>query len=126
MIPRKRMVTLRSDYTIDQALQTIKHNGYSRYPVRRGKSQDIIGFIHAKDLLGKKGTKKLSSMKKLIRPVYFIPENKKISSQLRHFKSRRMHQALVLSEEGDIRGLITLEDILEQMVGSIEDEYDVE
>jgi putative hemolysin len=126
MIPRKRMVTLRSDYTIDQALKTIKHNGYSRYPVRRGKSQDIIGFIHAKDLLGKKGTKKLSSMKKLIRPVYFIPENKKISSQLRHFKSRRMHQALVLSEEGDIRGLITLEDILEQMVGSIEDEYDVE
>jgi len=124
MVPRKRMVTLRSDYTIDEALRSIKRNGYSRYPVRKGKSQEIIGFIHAKDLLGKKGQKKLESMKKLIRPVYFIPEDKKISSQLRHFKGRRMHQAIALDEEGDVAGLITLEDILEQMVGSIEDEYD--
>jgi putative hemolysin len=124
MIPKKRMVTLRSDYTIDQALRTIKRNGYSRYPVRKGQSQEIIGFIHAKDLLGKKGSKKLSTMRKLVRPPYFIPETKKINSQLRHFKSRRLHQAVVLNEEGDIRGLITLEDILEQMVGSIEDEYD--
>jgi putative hemolysin len=124
MVPKKRMVTLRSDYTIDQALRTIKRNGYSRYPVRKGKSQEIIGFIHAKDLLGKKGHKKLNSMKKLIRPEYYIPENKKISSQLRHFKGRRLHQAIVLSEKGDVIGLITLEDILEQMVGSIEDEFD--
>ncbi len=125
MVPKKRMVTLSSDYTIDQALKTIKRNGYSRYPVRRNKSQEIIGFIHAKDLLGKKGTKKLSSMKKLIRPPYFIPENKKINSQLRHFKSRRLHQAVVLNDEGEVKGILTLEDILEQMVGSIEDEYDV-
>jgi putative hemolysin len=125
MIPRKRMVTLRSDYTIDQALKTVKRYGYSRYPVRLGKSQEIIGFIHSKDLLGKKGSKKLSTMQKLIRPPYFIPENKKINTQLRNFKSRRMHQALVLNGEGDIRGLLTLEDILEQMVGSIEDEYDI-
>jgi putative hemolysin len=124
MVPKRRMVTLSSEYTIDHALKTIKRNGYSRYPVRRNKSQEIIGFIHAKDLLGKKGTKKLSTMKKLIRPAYFISENKKINSQLRHFKSRRLHQAVVLNEEGEVRGLITLEDILEQMVGSIEDEYD--
>lgn len=125
MVPRKRMVTLSSNYTIDQALKTVKRHGYSRYPVRRNKSQEIIGFIHAKDLLGKRGSRKLSSMKKLIRPAYFIPESKKINSQLRHFKSRRLHQAVVLDEEGEVRGLITLEDILEQMVGSIEDEYDV-
>jgi putative hemolysin len=125
MIPRKRMVTLRSDYTVDEALRTIKRNGYSRYPVRKGKTQEIIGFIHAKDMLGKKGKNKLSTMKKLIRPVYYIPEDKKINSQLRHFKARRLHQAIVLDEQGDVTGLITLEDILEQMVGSIEDEYDV-
>jgi Mg2+/Co2+ transporter CorB len=125
MVPKKRLVTLRSDYTIDQALRTIKRNGYSRYPVRQGKSQEIIGFIHAKDLLGKKGNKKLSSMKMLIRPAYFIPENKKINSQLRHFKGRKLHQAIALNEQGEVKGLITLEDILEQMVGSIEDEYDV-
>ncbi len=124
MIPKRRMVTLRSDYTIDQALSTIKRNGYSRYPVRKGKSQEIVGFIHAKDLLGKKGKQKLSNMKKLIRPPYFIPEAKKINSQLRHFKSRRMHQAVVLNDQGDVKGLLTLEDILEQMVGSIDDEYD--
>jgi len=125
MVPKKRMVTLRSDYSIDQALKTIKRYGYSRYPVRRRKTQEIIGFIHAKDLLGKKGSKKLSSMQKLVRPAYFIQETKKINSQLRHFKSGKQHQAVVLNEEGDITGLITLEDILEQMVGSIEDEYDV-
>jgi putative hemolysin len=124
MVPRKRMVTLRSDYTIDQALRTIKRNGYSRYPVRKGKSQEIIGFIHAKDLLGKKGHKKLNSMKKLIRPVYYVPEDKKISAQLRHFKGRKLHQAIALNEKGDVTGLLTLEDILEEMVGSIEDEFD--
>jgi putative hemolysin len=124
MVPRKRMITLRSDYTIDQALRTIKRNGYSRYPVRKGKSQEIIGFIHAKDLLGKKGHKKLNSMKKLIRPVYYISEDKKISAQLRHFKGRKLHQAIALSEKGDVTGLLTLEDILEEMVGSIEDEFD--
>jgi Mg2+/Co2+ transporter CorB len=124
MVPRKRMITLRSDYTIDQALRTIKRNGYSRYPVRKGKSQEIIGFIHAKDLLGKKGHKKLNSMKKLIRPVYYISEDKKISAQLRHFKGRKLHQAIALNEKGDVTGLLTLEDILEEMVGSIEDEFD--
>ncbi len=125
MIPRKRMVTLRSDYTISQALSTIKRNGYSRYPVRRGKSQEIIGFIHAKDLLGKTGKKKLSMMKKLIRPPYFIADTKKINSQLRHFKSRRLHMAIVLNDQGEVKGLLALEDILEQMVGNIDDEFDM-
>jgi putative hemolysin len=126
MIPKRRMITLRSDYTINQALTTIKRNGYSRYPVRKGKSQEIIGFIHAKDLLGKKGKQKLSMMHKLIRPPLFILETKKINNQLRHFKSRRQHLAVVLNEQGDVKGLLTLEDILEQMVGSIDDEYDVD
>jgi putative hemolysin len=124
MVPKKRVVTLRSDYTIDQALRTIKRYGFSRYPVRKGRTQEIIGFIHAKDLLGKKGSKKLVSMKKLIRPGYYIPENKKISAQLRHFKGRKLHQAIALDEKGNVAGLITLEDILEEMVGSIEDEFD--
>jgi putative hemolysin len=125
MVPRRRMVTLRSDYTVDRALKIIKRHGFSRYPVKHAKTQEIIGFIHAKDLLGKSGRKKLSSMRKLIRPAYFIPDNKKINSQLRHFKSRKMHQAVVLNEKGDVVGLLTLEDILEQMVGRIEDEYDI-
>jgi len=125
MIPRRHMIMLKSDQTIDQALKTVIKWGYSRYPVKNSRTQEIVGFIHAKDLLGKSGRKKLSSMQRLIRPGYFIHQDKMINTQLRHFKSAKMHQAVVLNEKGDVAGLITLEDILEQMVGSIEDEYDV-
>ncbi len=124
MVPVKRMVALNSGDTVDRALKTIKKSGYSRYPVRPDDSREIIGFIHAKDLLGKTGGRKLGSLKRLIRPAYFIPEDRKIDSQLRSFKAKKQHQAVALDEKGDVAGLITLEDILEQMVGSIEDEYD--
>jgi len=124
MIPERKMVVLSSDTPVDQALQTIRKTGFSRYPVGRGRSGEIIGFLHAKDLLGKSGTRKLSMLKSAIRPAYFIAEDKKIDAQLRAFKSRKQHQAVVLDEEGEVAGLITLEDILEQMVGSIDDEYD--
>jgi putative hemolysin len=124
MIPENRMVTLDDDTPIKQVLRTIRKTGFSRYPVSRGKSGEIIGFLHAKDLLGKSGTKRMGSLKKVIRPAYFIPDDKKIDVQLRAFKARKLHQAVVLDKEGEVAGLITLEDILEQMVGSIEDEYD--
>jgi Mg2+/Co2+ transporter CorB len=124
MVPKKCMMMLSTDSSIDQAIKTIKQSGFSRYPVSRGKSREITGFIHAKDLLGKTGRKNLGSVKSLVRMPYFIPEKKKIDSQLRSFKARKLHQAVVLDEKGEVVGLITLEDILEQMVGSIEDEYD--
>ena len=124
MVPKKTMVTLSSDDSVDQVLNVIKKYHHSRYPVRRGNSQEIVGFIHAKDLLGKTGGRKLGSFRGLIRMAYFVPEDKKIDSQLRGFKKRKLHQAVVLSEEGEVTGVIMLEDILEQMVGSIEDEYD--
>ncbi len=124
MIPRRRMVTLSSDSSIDQALKKIRKYGYSRYPVRKGESGEIIGFIHAKDLLGKTGHRRFGSVPRLIRPAYFIRENRKIDVQLRNFKRQRLHLAVVLDEKGEVTGLITLEDVLEQMVGSIEDEYE--
>jgi putative hemolysin len=124
MVAKDRMATLNSEDSIDRTLKTIKKHGYSRYPVRRGKNPEIIGFIHAKDLLGKTGGRRLGAYKRLIRPAYFIPEGKKIDSQLRSFKMQKLHQAVVLDEKGEVAGLITLEDILEQMVGNIEDEYD--
>jgi len=123
MVPRRRMTMLSSEDTIDQALRKIHRSGYSRFPVRRG-SGEIIGFIHAKDLLGRTGGRKLASLRRVIRPGYFIPADRKIDRQLRDFKSQRLHQAVVLDKEGEVAGLVTLEDILEQMVGSIEDEYD--
>jgi putative hemolysin len=124
IVPRKSMVTLSSEDTIDRALRKIKRSGYSRFPVRRGDGQEIIGFIHVKDLLGETGGRKLGSMKTLIRPAYFVPWDRKIDNQLRGFQRERLQQAVVLNEKGGVAGLVTLEDILEQMVGSIEDEHD--
>jgi putative hemolysin len=124
MVPRRRMATLNAADTLDQALKKIRRSGYSRFPVRRDDSREIIGFVHAKDLLGRTGSRQLASLRGVIRPGVFIPADRKIDSQLRDFRSRRLHQAVVLDKEGEVSGLVTLEDILEQMVGSIEDEYD--
>jgi len=123
-VPAARMVTLDADTTIDDVVATVKKTGYSRYPVHRGNSGEIIGFVHSKDLLGVSGAKKLSSVRKVIRPPYLIPDDRKIDAQLRAFKSRKLHQAVVLGDDKEVAGLVTLEDILEQMVGSIEDEHD--
>jgi len=124
MVPKKRSVVLSTELTITQAVNTIRRRGYTRYPVRTGKDPEIIGFLYAKDLLGKGGSKKLSTMKRLIRPVNIIPENKKIDSQLRSFRTGRSHQAVVVNQSGEFVGIITLEDIMEQMVGSIEGEHE--
>ena len=126
MIPFGKMVVLNSDTSIQDALRIIRRTGFSRYPVMRDDKKEIVGVLHAKDFLGKRGPGEIGAMKKVIRPAYFIPEDKKIDAQLRAFKSRKQHQAVVLNEKGGIAGLITLEDILEQMVGSIEDEYDAQ
>jgi putative hemolysin len=126
MIPLSKMVVLNSDTSVEDTLRTIRKTGFSRYPVSRGDKNEIVGFLYAKDLLGKSGDRKIGAMKNVIRPGYFIPEDKKIDAQLKAFKSRKQHQAVVLNKEGEIAGLITLEDILEQMVGSIEDEYDAQ
>ncbi len=124
MIPKKRITTLSSDMSIEQALRIIKKTGHSRYPIIRGKSHEIIGFLHVKDLLGKSSPKKIGALRNVIRQAYYINKNKKIDAQLRAFKARKLHQAIILDEDGEVVGLVTLEDILEQMVGSIEDEYD--
>jgi putative hemolysin len=124
MVPEKKMAVLSTESFLKEVLRTIRRTGFSRYPVSREKSREIIGFLHAKDLLGKSANVKLGSMQNVIRPAYFIPQDKKIDAQLRAFKARKLHQAVVLDEKGKVAGLVTLEDILEQMVGSIEDEYD--
>lgn len=124
MLPGKRMKTLSTGDTIDQALAKIKRLGFSRFPVRDAGNGDITGILHAKDLLGMTGDKTLGSLKGIIRPLFVIPATRKIDSQLRAFKRKRAHQAVVIDEKDMVIGLITLEDILEEMVGSIEDEYD--
>lgn len=124
MVGKEDVVTLSSDDSVDQALKIIDRHKYSRYPVRSGKSQEIIGYVHAKDLLGQTGDKKLGTMKTVIRSAYFVPQDRTIDNQMRGFQREKLHQAVVLDADGDVVGIVSLEDILEQMVGSIEDEHD--
>ncbi len=122
MIPKKKMAILNIDAPEEEILKTIKKTGYTRFPVMRGK--DILGSIHAKDLFKLIMKRKPISLKKILKPPYFAQADKKIDAQLRSFQAKKIHQAVVLDNEGKVIGLITLEDILEELVGSIRDEHD--
>ncbi|MDY6845336.1 MAG: CNNM domain-containing protein [Thermodesulfobacteriota bacterium] len=125
MVPRERMIIVDAESKIDDILNIILDTGHSRFPVKEGSYNNITGFIHAKDLFQLMKMKKASSIKEAIRPAYFVPATKKIDKQLRSFQARKLHQAIVQEADGTIAGLITLEDILEELVGSIQDEHDV-
>jgi len=122
MIPKEKMAILDIDASEEEILKTIKKTGYTRFPVTRGK--DIVGSIHAKDLFKLIMKRKSIFLKKILRPPYFAQADKKIDVQLRSFQAKKIHQAVVVDNEGKVIGLITLEDILEELVGSIRDEHD--
>ena len=124
MIPKERMITLDADASLEEIFSVILKTGHSRFPIRRGPHPDIIGFIHAKDLFRLMEEKRSDSIADIIRPPYFVVENKKIDAQLQSFQRRKLHQAIVRNHAGAVVGLITLEDILEELVGSIQDEHD--
>lgn len=123
MVPRRKMKVLSLDATMEEIRKTVFQSGFTRFPVVNAKGE-IAGTMHAKDLFSTLGKKRPPSLKKILRPPYFVPFDKKIDAQLRSFKARRLHQAVVLDEEGTPAGLVTLEDILEELVGSIQDEHD--
>jgi len=125
MVPKNKMTVLNINSTVQEIVNAVVKTGYSRLPVSRGNNMDIIGFIHVKDLMRPVASGKTVSLKRIIRPPYFVPADRTIDTQLRSFKARRLHQAVVLDEEGEVAGLITLEDILEELVGSIQDEHDI-
>jgi len=124
MVTRQRMVGLDLDRPRQELIETILDNQFSRYPVYRGTINEVIGFIHAKDLLGHMVTNPDVSLDTLVRPTFFVPEAKKIDVLLREMQQRRLHMALVVDEYGGLSGLVTTEDILEELVGEIEDEHD--
>ncbi len=127
MIPRIDMICADSNLSAQEALDLIVKSGHSRIPVFKDKIDHIIGLLYAKDLLGplKKGQNDFQ-IRGLVRDVYFVPETKKIAELLREFQARRMHMAIVVDEYGGTAGLVTLEDLLEEIVGEIQDEYDTE
>ena len=125
MVPREKMTVLGLNASLEELTKTILKTGYSRFPVRKGNDLEIVGFVHGKDILRFMHRDKSGSLKKIMRPPYFVPADKKIDAQLRGFQAKKLHQAVVLDKEGKVAGLITLEDILEELVGSIQDEHDL-
>lgn len=126
MVPRTSMLCVPVDISVDDLIQLIIEEGHSRMPVYEGNFDHIIGIIHAKDILKllKKDSDK-RSLKDILRPSYFIPETKRVEELLKEFKTRKSHMAVVIDEYGGTAGLITIEDILEEIVGEIQDEYDI-
>lgn len=125
MVPRARMDMLDVDESIETLLPQIIETAHSRFPVFEGSKENIIGIIMTKDLLGHMTHPDLS-LRDLVRPAVFIPETKRLNILLQEFRRNRNHLAVVIDEHGGITGMVTLEDVLEQIVGEIEDEYDVE
>jgi len=125
IVPREKMAVLDLDASLQELTDTILKTGYSRFPVKKGDDLEIVGFVHGKDVLRFMDRKKPGSLKKVMRPPYFVSVDKKIDAQLRSFQAKKLHQAVVLDNEGKVAGLITLEDILEELVGSIQDEHDL-
>jgi putative hemolysin len=124
MVPKEKMVIFDAGSKVEEISKVILKTGHSRFPITEGPEADVTGFIHAKDLFKLIEERKPGSVRKIVRPAYFVSEDKKIDSLLRGFQSRKLHQAVVLDPEGKVTGLITLEDVLEQLVGSIQDEHD--
>lgn len=124
MTARPDMVCLEVNQDIDKSLELITKHGYSRIPVYEEKIDNIIGVIYAKDILKYFGKKEDLSIKKIMREAYFVPETKSVDDLFKEFQKGKMHIALVVDEYGLTSGLITIEDIIEEIFGSIFDEYD--
>lgn len=126
MVPRTKISAVEIDSPKEELLHTIISEGYSRVPVYDGSIDKIVGMVHAKDLLPFLIDKKELELKNIIRKPYFIPETKKINDLMSEFQLKRIQIAVVLDEFGGTSGIVTLEDIVEELVGEIQDEYDEE
>ncbi len=126
MVPRAQMVVIEHDATLSEVLPIIIESAHSRFPVIGESRDEVLGLLMAKDLLPHRveQDKANISIKNLIRPAVFIPESKRLNVLLKEFRLNRNHMAIIVDEYGGIAGLITIEDVLEQIVGSIEDEFD--
>jgi putative hemolysin len=128
MVPRPDMVGVEADGTVDEALEKAISAGYSRLPVYGEGPDDIVGLVYLKDIIrrtrdngGAHGT-----LRELVRPAVFVPEQKRVAELLREMQQDKFHMAVVVDEYGGTAGIVTLEDLLEEIVGEIVDEYDVE
>jgi putative hemolysin len=127
MVPRPEVVALSVDLPPEQALQAVLESPYTRYPVYRGSLDDIVGVLHVRDLIEAMHERGLASVEveELIRAAYMVPETKDLAALLTEFRKQNQHMAIVIDEYGNTEGIVTLEDVLEEIVGEIEDEFDL-
>ena len=121
MIPRANMTLISIDQPVSEIRRLVADSGHSRFPVLDEEHRMVIGLVFAKDLVIHQQKK---SIKHLLRKALFIPESKRLDNLLHEFQSKHQHMAIVVDEYGDHSGLITIEDVIEQITGDIEDEYD--
>jgi len=126
MVPRVKISGLRADLSITDTMDVVLKEGYSRYPVYEHSLDEIIGIVHAKDIITAYVQQSGKGLKEVMRQAHFIPESKPIDVLLREFQRRKTQMAVVVSEFGGTIGIVTLEDILEDLVGEIQDEHDHE
>jgi putative hemolysin len=127
MVPRPDMVTLSTDDTVTEALDTAIEHGFSRFPVVGEKVDQVLGIAYTKDLMRvEREGKGSQSVAAVVRPAVFVPETKPVARLMREMQAGKFHMAILVDEYGGIAGLVTLEDCIEELVGDIVDEYDVE
>jgi putative hemolysin len=127
MVPRPQVVALSADLPPQEALGALVGSPFTRYPVYRGSLDDVLGILHVRDLfraLYDRGIENVE-VEELVRPAYVVPETKDLAALLAEFRNQNQHMAIVVDEYGGVAGIVTLEDLLEEIVGEIEDEYDL-
>ncbi|MCB1919149.1 MAG: CBS domain-containing protein [Candidatus Competibacteraceae bacterium] len=127
MIPRAQMVILENDWSLERLIAEIVESGHSRLPVIDENKDNVIGILIVKDLLAHAFDRcEDFNLSALLRPAKFIPESKRLNTLLKEFRGNRLHMAIVVDEYGGVAGLITIEDVLEEIVGEIDDEHDID
>jgi putative hemolysin len=124
MVPRPEIKAIEIDSRREDVLNTIRSAGYSRYPVYRGRLDSVEGIIYGKDVVGYLIDNKDFAIKDILRKALFVPESASLEKVLRQMQEKAVHMALVVDEYGNVDGLVTLEDIIEEIVGEIQDEHD--
>jgi magnesium and cobalt transporter len=128
MVPRAQMAIVERDAALDKILPVVIESAHSRFPVIGDNRDEVVGILLAKDLLAYYGQDNAKSfnVRDILRPAVFIPESKRLNVLLKEFRASRNHMAIVVDEYGGVAGLVTIEDVLEQIVGEIVDEHDIE
>ena len=128
MIPRSQMVVVNRDADPEELIAVAIESGHSRFPVIGDSRDEVVGVLLAKDLLrySSKRDPEQFSVRELLRPAVFVPESKRLNVLLKEFRASRNHLAVVVDEYGGVAGMVTIEDVLEQIVGEIEDEHDID